>query len=252
MTDFTISDPARSLKTLGVHWATAMDEFHIATPDLPEGPATKRVISSAGAITFDMPGWYVPALLYIKILLQQLWRVGKKWDDPAPKDIEDKFQLWKSELHHIRENPVPRRMTQNSSPVASVQLHGFADASKSGFGAAVYIRLVHKDTTISIALVAGKTRVAPKKHITIPRLELLGSLLLARMMPKIAATLQVECAGIFCWIDSQVVLRWINKPAHQLKEFVRNRVTDIQESIPLAQWNYVKTNENLEITPPEA
>ena len=70
MTDLTISDPARSLKTLGVHWATATDEFHIATPDLPEGPATKRVISSAGARTFDVLGWYAPALLYIKILLQ--------------------------------------------------------------------------------------------------------------------------------------------------------------------------------------
>ena len=56
-------------------------------------------------------------------------------------------------------------------------------------------------------------------------------------MPKIAATLQVEYSSIFCWIDAQV-------DQQASTQAVRNRVTEIQESILPAQWNYVKMNEN--------
>ena len=189
--DLTLCDPAGSLKTLGVHWSTETDAFFVATPELTEeGPVTKRIISSACAKTFDILGWYSPALIQAKSLLQQLWIAGRAWDDPAPEDVEDKFITWRKELKHIRLHAVPRKLTQNNlSPVMTMQLHGFVDASETGYGAVVYARILHQDDTITVTMVAAKARVAPKKSDTMPRLELLGSLMLSKLLPKIATVL---------------------------------------------------------------
>ena len=130
--DLTLCDPAGNLKTLGVHWSTDTDTFFVATPELTEeGPDTKRIISSACAKTFDILGWYSPALIQAKSLLQQLWIAGRAWDDPAPEDVADNFITWRKELKHIRLHAVPRKLTQNNlSPVMTMQLHGLADAMK--------------------------------------------------------------------------------------------------------------------------
>ena len=244
--DLTLCDPAGSLKTLGVHWSTETDAFFVATPELTEeGLVTKRIISSACAKTFDILGWYSPALIQAKSLLQQLWIAGRAWDDPAPEDVADKFITWRKELKHIRLHAVPRKLTQNNlSPVMSMQLHGFADASETGYGAVVYARILHQDATITVTMVAAKARVAPKKSVTIPRLELLGSLMLSKLLPKIASILQVEEANTYYWIDSQIVLAWIQKDPQQLKTFVQNRVSAIQSATHKSRWNYVRTHQN--------
>ena len=157
--DLTLCDPAGSLKTLGIHWSTETDAFFVATPELTEeGLVTKRIISSACAKTFDILGWYSPALIQAKSLLQQLWIAGRAWDDPAPEDVADKFITWRKELMHIRLHAVPRKLTQNNlSPVMSMQLHGFADASETGYGAVVYARILHQDATITVTMVAATT-----------------------------------------------------------------------------------------------
>ena len=244
--DLTLCDPAGSLKTLGVHWSTETDAFFVATPELTEeGPVTKRIISSACAKTFDILGWYSPALIQAKSLLQQLWIAGRAWDDPAPEDVADKFITWRKELKHIRLHAVPRKLKQNNlSPVMTMQLHGFADASETGYGAVVYARILHQDATITVTLVTAKARVAPKKSVTMPRLELLWSLMLSKLVPKIATIFQVEEANTYYWIDSQIVLAWIQKDPQQLKTFVQNRVSVIQSATHKSRWNYVRTHQN--------
>ena len=233
--ELTLCDPAGSLKTLGVHWSTETDSFFVATPELTkEGPVTKRIISSACAKTFDILGWYSPALIQAKSLLQQLWI-----------DVVDKFITWRKELKHIRLHAVPRKLTQNNlSPVMTMQLYGFADASETGYGAVVYARILHQDATITLTLVAAKAKVAPKKSVTMPRLELLGSLMLSKLLPKIATILQVEEANTYNWTDSQIVLAWIQKDPQQLKNFVQNRVSVIQSATHKSRWNYVWTHQN--------
>ena len=86
------------------------------------------------------------------------------------------------------------------------ELHGFADASRLGYACAVYIRVVYTDGTISTALVYSKTKVAPLKSITIPKLELSGALLLARTLTHVAEMLELFVTEAPVWTDSAIVL----------------------------------------------
>jgi len=55
-------------------------------------------------------------------------------------------------------------------------LHTFVDASQHAYGAVVYMREEYEDQTVSVRLVAAKTRIAPLQSISILRLELLGAI----------------------------------------------------------------------------
>ena len=59
--------------------------------------------------------------------------------------------------------------------------------------------------------VVSKTRVAPKVTQTIPRLELIGALLLARLMNTVTLSLREEITlqQSVCYCDSKVALYWI-------------------------------------------
>ncbi|GFW09303.1 integrase catalytic domain-containing protein [Trichonephila clavipes] len=63
---------------------------------------------------------------------------------------------------------------------SEVQIHTFSDASQKAYGAAAFLRVKHKDR-VSVDLVTSKSRVAPLKRLSLPRLELMGALLAARL-----------------------------------------------------------------------
>ena len=57
---------------------------------------------------------------------------------------------------------------ESSKEADVIQIHGFSDASEKGYSAVVYIRILYSDSTVSITLMAAKTKVAPIKRETIP------------------------------------------------------------------------------------
>ena len=68
---------------------------------------------------------------------------------------------------------------------AKGELHAFSDAndaSVEAYGASVYFKSVYKSGYISVSLVSCKSRVAPMKSVSIPRLELLANLLAGRLV----------------------------------------------------------------------
>ena len=66
--------------------------------------------------------------------------------------------------------------------VVSYELDGFSDASKKAYGCCLYLKCVTKNNFVSTSLVASESRVTPYKNkITVPRLELLGNLILSRL-----------------------------------------------------------------------
>ena len=113
-----------------------------------------------------------------------------------------------------------------------IELHGYSDAHLQSYGACVYIRTVSKSGVFSVHLVASKSRHAPIKITTIPRLELLGNVLLSRLMASVKKALSkvINISNYFYWTNSAVTLAWIISQGKNHKTLVENRVQEIREN----------------------
>ncbi|GFU45606.1 uncharacterized protein TNCV_4494551 [Trichonephila clavipes] len=137
---------------------------------------------------------------------------------------------------------IPRYCLQEKS--IRTELHGFSDSSEKAYGAALYLRCINTSGEISVRFLCSKSKVAPLKSITIPRLELCGAVLLSRLLKRALDAFKVNISQIYLWTDSSTVLAWIKKPLAQLKTFVRNRVSIIQELTESDFWKHVNSENN--------
>ena len=106
---------------------------------------------------------------------------------------------------------IPRCYTHgDQQDRVSYQLHGFCDSSLPVYAAVVYLRAT-SGASIQTAFVASKTRVAPLPQLTIPRLELLCTLILSRLITTVEEALKplVAIEKIYSWTDSTTALLWI-------------------------------------------
>ncbi|XP_043469600.1 uncharacterized protein LOC122503207 [Leptopilina heterotoma] len=110
--------------------------------------------------------------------------------------------------------------------------------------AVIFIKSTNSELKPTINLVCAKTKVAPLKKITIPRLELTAAQLLTRLMVYTQRTLDLSHASVYMWTDSQVTLNWIQSYPSRWKDYVRHRVSFIQEQLPYAHWRFIKGKEN--------
>ena len=131
---------------------------------------------------------------------------------------------------------VPRCYFDSNRTVAYNQLHGFSDASDQVFAAVIYLRSSYSDGSVEVRIVGAKTRVAPTKKQSIPRLELLGAVILARLVMTILKSLSQELPVIY-WTDSMTTLHWIcnHKP---WKQYVNHGVAEIRKTSSQAAWRY--------------
>ena len=120
----------------------------------------------------------------------------------------------------------------------------FSDASEVGFGAAVYIRVVYGDAKISVSLVIAKSRVAPIRPLSIPRLELQGAVVGLRLVQDVIKSVQLPIESIIYWSDSNTVLQWIKSKKRKFHTFVANRVSEILDGSEPHQWRHVPGLEN--------
>lgn len=94
--------------------------------------------------------------------------------------------------------------------------------------------------------VVTKTRVAPLKKQSVPRLELLSAILLARLMDAMKSNLssELEISSCHCFTDSRVALCWIRNVERSWKPFVQNRVSEIRSILPVECWKHIPGLEN--------
>lgn len=81
----------------------------------------------------------------------------------------------------------------------SVQIHAFCDSSNKAYGSCVYIRSICENGDIQIRLLFAKTRVAPLRSLTVPKLELCGALLSAQLIEKVKISMNFAFNGGFLW-----------------------------------------------------
>ena len=170
-------------KTLGLEWNTTTDMFHLTiSKSPPPSIVTKRALASDIAKVFDVLGWFSPATITMKILLQRLWESTFDWDDSIPEEVEDTWRKWRSELSVYSTLGIPRCYFPKEATVCSVQIHRFSDASEAAYAGVVYLRTVDSAGNVHISLITSKTKVSSIKRLSIPRLELCGAQVLARLM----------------------------------------------------------------------
>lgn len=231
------------IKSLGLSWKPERDEFQFTVENNTiRTKATKRMLLSDLNKIFDPLGFLAPVLVRGKIFLQQLWQLKIDWDKPLDADLTRRWECFYKGLNELSCIPIPRKCIPSFS--SEVQLHGFCDASEEAYGAAIYARSKDQTGNWTARLLCSKTRVAPLKGSTIPRLELCGALTLAKLVKKTAEAWELENSSIYLWTDSMVVIGWLNSEACRLKTYVANRVEQILEITEPKQWRHVKTNEN--------
>ncbi|XP_076291065.1 uncharacterized protein LOC143214212 [Lasioglossum baleicum] len=234
-----------TVKVLGVAWSPEVDAFRFKVTLPSDAVCTKRAVLSNIARLFDPLGWVTPTTVYAKILMQQLWVQKCSWDSPLPPVLLERWERYRLELPVLNSLSISR-WTHQDVNISSCQLHGFTDASTLAYAAAVYLRLVTSSGQIVISLLAAKSKVAPVKPLTVPRLELSAALLLTHLVVFIRQSLHElpENVPFYCWTDSTITLCWLRQPASKWKTFVANRVAQINSTLPDAIWRHVPSEEN--------
>lgn len=232
-----------SIKLLGLHWHPTSDTFQFKVEGIRE-ECTKRILLSTLARVFDPLGMLSPTTFLLKHLIQKIWSVKLDWDEKPPHDILRLWQKYKLEIPALNEFSLPRLIVPNR--FLSCDLHGFGDSSEKGYGAVVYIVFTLESGERISFFLCSKSRVAPLKPISIPRLELCAAVLLTRLINFVVKVYKdkLPISRIYAWSDSTVTLYWIKSSPQRWKTFVCNRISFIQEHIPTQFWHFVPSAEN--------
>uniref|UniRef100_A0A2A4JM97 Uncharacterized protein n=1 Tax=Heliothis virescens TaxID=7102 RepID=A0A2A4JM97_HELVI len=232
-----------SSKTLGLGWQSQSDQLYFPISQLVNCKNTKRGILSIISQIFDPLGLLAPCVIVVKMLLQKLWLHKLSWDEQLPPDISKVWNDLIIALPNLNEIVIPRRVLIDSHQ--HLEFHIFSDASERAYGACLYVRSVSHDGQVLVRLLLAKSRVAPLKPTTIPRLELCGALVGVRIYEKVIASLRLTSTPrTFFWSDSTIVLGWLKMLPNKLQPFVRNRVADILEKTCNCEWRHVPTDQN--------
>jgi len=176
-------------------------------------------------------------------LMQDVWRLGFGWDDELTGDVLLKWKKWLGELNNLPNIKIPRCYSYQMKSCSRRELHIFCDASEKAFAAVAYI-VCFTPAGIDVSLIFAKSRVAPLKPISIPRLELQAAVMGCRMAETIKENHNIEFHDTYYWTDSCTVLCWLKSKTRQFKQFVAYRVGEILEKSNATSWLWVPTSEN--------
>ena len=226
----------KAVKILGMKWNTNTDELCFDLGDLCDYakslPLKKRSVLKVSAKIFDPMGFLTPFTVRTKMFFQELCSEKTDWDDELQGEMLARWRSILGELEYLQANSIPRCYF-TSNPI-SVQLHGFSDASEKAYAAVVYMRSCYDNGTVDVKLVASKSRVAPLSKQSIPRLELSGALILARLATELSS-LGIEFANY--WTDPMTTLCWI-KNNRKWKQYVESRVNEIRRLTAKESWRH--------------
>ena len=165
-------DKNSNLRVLGVKWDFNQDKFQFES-SVQKKPLTRRGILSVVSSIFDPLGFVAPVILTAKLLLQDFCRQRLDWDDRISEEDAMKWNQWINNLHALVKLDIPRYLFPREcdfTSIKSIQIHHFSDASSCAYGVVTYLRCVLTNDDVFCRFVFGKSRLAPLKTISIPRL----------------------------------------------------------------------------------
>ncbi|XP_011884102.1 PREDICTED: uncharacterized protein LOC105571243, partial [Vollenhovia emeryi] len=234
--------PTAEHSVLGLRWSPEDDHLSLTVRRSDNAAPTKRTILSQTARLFDPLGWLAPIVVRAKLLIQTTWLQQLDWDAPLATEEAAAWARLEEELPILEGIKIPRWFHCNAS-ADTVEIHGFSDASERACAAVVYLRVVNAGEAC-ISIVMAKTKVAPLKRVSLPRLELCAASLLAKLIGHLQTSLEMNAVPTFLWTDSTVTLAWIRGHPAKWTTYVANRVAEIQRSTGDAMWRHVPGAEN--------
>ena len=175
---------------------------------------------------------------------KRLWELRLAWDEEVPATYLNQHVEWRGQLPLLSRKRLPRCYFAPQSNKTTTQLHGFCDASQYAYGEVVYIRATYSDHDPTCTLVTAKIRVAPLKQLSIPRLELCGATLLAKLITNVRTALDIPMHDTHAWCDITIVSAWLDGSSKRYSTFVGNRISTILQALPPAARHHVPTLEN--------
>ncbi|XP_076660003.1 uncharacterized protein LOC143363277 [Halictus rubicundus] len=224
-------DSPTSHSVLGIRWLPSLDCFQVsAAASTRNSGYTKRSVLSGTAQLFDPLGWLAPVTIVAKVLMQSLWLLKVDWDAPLPDKEELLWQKFQQQLPTLQTVSVPRWLGIRG-PHQALEIHGFADASERAYAAVVYSRTVNEEGAATVSLIIAKSRVAPLKRVSLPRLELCAAFLLARLVQHVSKVLDLQDADLHLWSDSSVALSWIQGHPSRWPTYVASRRNSADDAL---------------------
>ena len=177
---------------------------------------------------FDPIGLFAPFSVHMRRLLKSIWtKNGQHWDNEVEPGDEAEFLRWKEQLPVVAETDIHRRYFNRERD--KTEPHVFAVASEDAVCAVVYLRSQPKEYSAYLAIVIGKCRVAPMRHLSIQ---------------QIVKEHEMKINSCSFWSDSTTVLKWIHSSHRKQQVFVTNRVAEILDTTDVSQWKHVSGNNN--------
>lgn len=231
-------------RALGLNWCVESDTFRFKI-NIKDRPFTRRGLLSVIGSVYDPLGILAPAVLPAKIILQELCRLKIGWDDDLPEHIKRRWTDWLTSLPALEHFSVARCFKpKDFGNDVFAQLHHFADASEDAYGSVSYLLMRNTSNETQCAFMMGKSRVAPLRPPTIPRLELTAATVAIRMDSVLRRELQLNLAESVFWTDSTVVLQYLRNETTRFRTFVANRVAAILKGSDVEQWKHISTDKN--------
>ena len=188
----------------GVCWCIESDTLQFWI-QLRDQPCTRRGILAAISSVYDPLEVIAQVMLVGKKILHNICNT-RDWDEPLDETTRMRWKKWRDELFLLENVKVKRSLKPPEfGKVKSAQLHTMSDASTIGYGQCSYLRLVDEHGAIHVSFLMGKARVAPKRTVSIPRLELAAATVSAKMTDALKDELTYEGLQEYYWTDSKVV-----------------------------------------------
>ncbi|XP_062539146.1 uncharacterized protein LOC134207439 [Armigeres subalbatus] len=244
---------ANEERVLGMVWKPSEDVFtfelnlkeEMQNIVVNKGVPTKRQVLRTIMSLFDPLGLVAHFVVHGKLIMQQIWRAGLDWDEEINGEILVDWRRWSRLLMKITEVNVPRCFYSGSEiRYESSQIHIFVDASENAYACVAYLWSICNGVP-RCTLIAAKTKVAPLKPLSIPRLELQAALLGSRLLDTICKALTITISARFLWTDSSTVLAWLKSETRRYHQFVGFRVGEILTTTTINDWRKVQSKLNV-------
>ena len=180
-----------------------------------------------------------PVILTGKQILQDLCRQKVDWDDLLPDEIITRRERWRTELPLLEKVKLNRCVKPPGfgSPVQA-EVHSFSDGSESGIGQVSYLRTVNSKGEVHVSFLIAKSRVAPIKPISIPRMELTAAVVSVNVTKMLQSELDYEN------LRSVYYTEYISNDARRFHVYVGNRIQHIRDRSDPEQWHHVPGKDN--------